>query len=436
MKTFNKGGIHPDAAKLTADSPTVAVAAPAVVRLMLSQAIGAPAKPVVKPGDTVTAGQMVAEAGGFVSANLHSPVAGTVKKIEPVRNPQGIWQDAIVIETAADAQPQQPADTGVTVDNADPKQIIDSVHQAGIVGMGGATFPTRVKLSVPAGKKAECIVINGAECEPYLTCDDRLMRERPEAVVEGTRLIMKATGCPRAVIGIEDNKPEAIKAITEAARPYPGIEVVALAKKYPQGSEKQLIYAATGRVVPAGGLPIDAGAIVDNVATAAAVADAVLRGQSLTGRIVTVTGPSLANPGNFYVPLGTPVRDLIEMAGGLPGDTGKVIAGGPMMGRAMSDLDAPSTKGLSGVLVLPESMSARRSEQPCIRCAKCVEACPMGLEPYLLMTLGQLSRWDDSKERGAMNCLECGCCAYTCPASRPLLDYIRLDKMQIRKLKI
>lgn len=433
MKTFHKGGIHPNPDKLTADIPTMPVAAPAVCRLMLSQAIGAPAKPMVKPGESVTAGQMVAEAGGFVSAPVHTPVSGTVKKIEPVRNPQGLWQDAIIIETAPGENPEEQRQSR-TIDEVSPKEIIDIVGRAGIVGLGGATFPTRVKLSVPSGKKAEVIVINGAECEPYLTCDDRLMQENPKAIVDGTRLIMKATDCQRAVIGIEENKPLAIEAMRKAVRDIPSITVEVLVKKYPQGSEKQLIEATTGRVVPAGGLPIDAGAIVDNVATAAAVADAVLRGLPLTARIVTVTGPAVSKPGNFLVPLGTPVSTLIELAGGLPEDTGKVIGGGPMMGRAMCDLEAPTTKGLSGVLILPRGMSMRAEAGPCIRCARCVSVCPMGLEPYLLMTLGELGRWEEAKARGAANCLECGCCSYTCPASRPLLDYIRLDKMEIRKL--
>ena len=433
MKTFHKGGIHPNPDKLTADMPTMPVAAPAVCRLMLSQAIGAPAKPVVKPGESVTAGQMVAEAGGFVSAPVHTPVSGTVKKIEPVRNPQGLWQDAIIIETAPGENPEEQRQSR-TIDEVSPKEIIDIVGRAGIVGLGGATFPTRVKLSVPSGKKAEVIVINGAECEPYLTCDDRLMQENPKAIVDGTRLIMKATDCQRAVIGIEENKPLAIEAMRKAVRDIPSITVEVLVKKYPQGSEKQLIEATTGRVVPAGGLPIDAGAIVDNVATAAAVADAVLRGLPLTARIVTVSGPAVSKPGNFLVPLGTPVSTLIELAGGLPEDTGKVIGGGPMMGRAMCDLEAPTTKGLSGVLILPRGMSMRAEAGPCIRCARCVSVCPMGLEPYLLMTLGELGRWEEAKARGAANCLECGCCSYTCPASRPLLDYIRLDKMEIRKL--
>ncbi|MDE6843925.1 MAG: electron transport complex subunit RsxC [Muribaculaceae bacterium] len=433
MKTFHKGGIHPNPDKLTADIPTMPVAPPAVCRLMLSQAIGAPAKPMVKPGESVTAGQMVAEAGGFVSAPVHTPVSGTVKKIEPVRNPQGLWQDAIVIETAPGEYPEEQRQSR-TIDEVSPKEIIDIVGRAGIVGLGGATFPTRVKLSVPPGKKAEVIVINGAECEPYLTCDDRLMQENPKAIVDGTRLIMKATDCQRAVIGIEENKPLAIEAMRKAVRDIPSITVEVLVKKYPQGSEKQLIEATTGRVVPAGGLPIDAGAIVDNVATAAAVADAVLRGLPMTARIVTVTGPAVSKPGNFLVPLGTPVSTLIELAGGLPEDTGKVIGGGPMMGRAMCDLEAPTTKGLSGVLILPRGMSMRAEAGPCIRCARCVSVCPMGLEPYLLMTLGELGRWEEAKARGAANCLECGCCSYTCPASRPLLDYIRLDKMEIRKL--
>ena len=434
MKTFHKGGIHPDASKLTADVAVVALPAPAEVVLPLAQCIGAPAKPVVKPGDEVTAGQLVAEAGGFVSAPIHTPVAGKVKKIEKVRTPQGLWQDAIIITTDAEvpaiaAEPRSKAE----IEALTPKEIVDIIGQAGIVGLGGATFPTRVKLTPPEGKVADLIVINGAECEPFLTCDDRLMRTEAAGIIEGTRLIMRSVGVSKAVIGIEENKPEAIAAMTAACVQYPDIDVVSLKKKYPQGGEKQLIVALTGREVPMGGLPVDVGCIVDNVATAYAVYQAVALRLPLTARIVTVTGPTLSNPGNFMVPFGTPLQTLVDAAGGLPEDTGKVIAGGPMMGRAISDLSAPSTKGLSGIVVLPESEALRRKSRPCLRCAKCVSACPMGLEPYLLMLYAERSRWEDAAARQAMGCIECGCCSYTCPSDRPLLDYIKLAKINIRK---
>jgi len=279
----------------------------------------------------------------------------------------------------------------------------------------------------------DTIIINGAECEPYLTCDDQLMRTGAAEIISGTRLIMRSVSVSRAIVGIEENKPQAIAAMLQAAAQYPDIEVVTLKKKYPQGGEKQLIQALTGREVPAGGLPVDVGCIVDNVATAYAVHQAVIMRLPLTRRIVTVTGPSLQRPGNYLAPFGTPLSALIEAAGGLPEDTGKVIAGGPMMGRAVSCLDAPSTKGTSGILVLPRDMSSRRAAGPCIRCGGCVAACPMGLEPYLLMLHAVHSRWDDARSHGVMNCIECGCCSYSCPSARPILDHIKLAKMNLKK---
>ncbi|MBD5200546.1 MAG: electron transport complex subunit RsxC [Bacteroidales bacterium] len=438
MKTFRKGGIHPAADKLTADAPITDVTPTSLIRLMLSQSIGAPAKCIVKPGDTVAPGQMIAEAAGFVSAPVHSPVAGTVKRIESVRNPKGLWQESVVIEIDSDASQQPPSQprTAKEMNDLSPADIIKEVGEAGIVGLGGATFPTRVKLSVPDGKKADFILLNGAECEPFLTCDDALMRESPEEILKGTLLLMKATSAPKAIVGIEENKPQAIKAMRSAASAYPEISIVVLRKKYPQGSEKQLIEALTGRKVPPGALPIDVGAIVDNVATAFAVWEAIALRRPLTHRIVTVTGPSLTNGGNFRAPFGIPFSDLIEVAGGLPEDTGKVISGGPMMGQAAADLSAPTTKGTGGILILPESMSERKEAGPCIRCANCVSACPMGLEPYLLMLQAQNSLWADTKEHSAMACLECGCCSYICPAHRPLLDYIKLAKTHIRRDKL
>lgn len=438
MRTFRKGGIHPPENKLTAGKPIVEIPTPPELRIMLSQCIGAPAKPVVKPGDHVQRGQMIAEAGGFVSAPVHTPANGTIKKIEPTRTPQGIWQDSIVI--AIDPEESEPfapqARTPEEVEALSPDEIIAIVGDAGIVGLGGATFPTRVKLSVPKGKKATTVIINGAECEPCLTCDDALMRTDAEKIVKGTLLIMKATGAEETVIGIESNKPEAIEAMTRAAAPYPSLRVEVLKKKYPQGGEKQLIYAVTGKTVPAGALPIETGCIVDNVATAYAIYEAVYNRIPLMERIVTVTGPELSNPGNFLVKNGTPLSAILDFAGGLPEDAGKVVAGGPMMGRAVSALDSSATKGLSGLVVIPESESKRMQEGPCIRCGRCVSVCPMGLEPYLLMLQAEHKVWDGMSEHGVMNCLECGSCSYICPASRPLLDFIKLGKQELRKAKI
>lgn len=438
MKTFRKGGIHPDADKITADKPIIPVNPSGTLRLMLSQSIGAPAKAIVKPNDYVTPGQKIAEASSFVSAPVHSPVAGTVKKIENIRNPRGLWQESILIETDMEAShvvPENPR-SREEIEELSADEIIKEIGEAGIVGLGGATFPTRVKLSVPDGKRAEFILLNGAECEPYLTCDDLLMRTNPREIILGTLLIMKATSAPRAIIGIEENKPDAIKALSSVASEYDNIDVVTLKKKYPQGSEKQLIEALTGRRVPPGALPIDAGTIVDNVATAFSIWEAIYLRKPLTHRIVTVTGPSLTAPGNFLAPFGISIQTMIDQAGGLPEDTGKVICGGPMMGQAVADTEAPTTKGTSGILILPADVSERKDSGPCIRCANCVSACPMGLEPYLIMLQAQRSYWEDAKHHDALSCLECGCCSYICPAHRPLLDYIKLAKNRIRTLKL
>ncbi|MBD5306845.1 MAG: electron transport complex subunit RsxC [Bacteroides sp.] len=448
MKRFRRGGIHPSPSKLTAGVPILDLpVSDSPCRIMLSQHIGKPARPLVKPGEHVEAGQMIAEADGFVSAPVHSPVSGKVKGIEKTRNPQGLWRDCIVIipDPANDEQlahrgrdpqthwgkdPENPSglDFEPYLQEA-PEKIIRAIADAGIVGLGGATFPSRVKLTVPEGREADTVVINGAECEPFLTCDDALMRAEAGKIIAGVRLIMRACGASKGIVGIEANKPEAIEAMKEAAKKSrANIDIEPMRTRYPQGSEKQLIQALTGRKVPAGGLPIDARVVVQNVATAFAVYEAVVSGKPLTSRIVTVTGPEVISGGNFLVPLGTPLREIIDFAGGLPAGTGKVIAGGPMMGRAVSNLDAPSEKGLGGILILPERMSQRPKEVNCIRCGRCVEACPMGLEPYLLATLSKLGKDEELMAHGIRNCLECGCCSYICPSARPLVDFLKLGK--------
>lgn len=434
MKTFNKGGIHPPEYKLTADRQIEELPLPEEFRVMLSQCIGAPSKPTVKVGEIVEQGEKIAEAGGFVGAPIHSPVNGTVVKIEPTRTPQGLWQDSIVIKPDLENpdkefEKRQPG----MVDMMEPHELLNIIGESGIVGLGGATFPTRVKLSVPLGKKVDTVIINGAECEPYLTCDDRLMQEEAEKIVLGTMIIMKITDAPEGIIGIEDNKPAAIAKIEEAIKPYSRLRLEVLQKKYPQGSEKQLIYALTGKRVPAGSLPIETGCVVDNVATAYAIYDCIYNNRPLFERIVTVTGDGFSNPGNFKVRNGTPLSFILDFAGGIPEETGKIIAGGPMMGRAVSSLEATSTKGLSGLVAFNESRSMRRPMQPCIRCAQCVSACPMGLEPYLFMMQAQNEIWEGMNAHGVMNCLECGCCSYICPSNRPLVDMIKLGKANLRK---
>lgn len=435
IKTFRKGGIHPAENKITAGKPIQNLPLPDELIIMTSQCIGAPSVPVVKTGDIVKRGDKIADAGGFIGAPIHSPVNGTVKKIEPVRTPQGLWQTAIIIQPDADnpLKADYKPRPSEEVARLSAEEIINITGDFGIVGLGGATFPTKVKMTPPKGKSIDTVLINGAECEPYLTCDDALMNEYAKEIVEGSILIKKATGAKRIIIGIEDNKKSAINKIKEASRPYPEISVEILKKKYPQGSEKQLIQALTGRVVMAGGLPADCGCIVDNVATAYALYDAVYNRQPLIERIVTVTGKYVASPGNFRVLNGTPISYLIEAAGGFPENTGKLIAGGPMMGRAVSNLTSGATKGLSGLVIMEESESVRKKARPCIRCSACINVCPMGLEPYLFMQQAQNSYWEDMKKHGVMNCIECGSCSYTCPASRPLVDMIKLGKSELRK---
>lgn len=431
MKTFKIGGIHPKPNKLTRNDAITPINYCGELCILLGQSIGKPAKPIVKVGQEVRAGEKIAEADGFVSAPLHSPIAGKVKKLDKVPGPQGYPADAIIIEPIEGGEPLA---TTPRQEIPEAAEILALIAEAGIVGLGGAAFPTRVKLTPPKDAVAKAVLLNGAECEPWLTCDDRLMREHPEKIVKGGELIMKAVGVDVCHIGVEANKPEAIAALTKASTAVRGMQTVTLKTKYPQGGEKELITAIMGVDVPSGALPVSVGAIVDNVATAAAIYDAVMLGRPLVERVITVTGPSLSRPGNYVVPLGTPISALIEAAGGLPEDTGKVIAGGPMMGRAVSNLSAPTVKGMSGLLVLPRDISSRRREENCIRCARCLDACPMGLEPYLLIAQARNSRWADMKASLALNCIECGSCQYVCPASKPLLDFIKLGKSQIRKL--
>lgn len=434
-KTFKIGGIHPDDSKLTAGCPIKWLPQPQKVQMMLYQQIGALSICIVKVGDKLKKGQLIAEDGSFVSACQHAPISGTVTKIEKIRNTQGWYGEAVTIEADPDRgddflEASHPR-TQEEIDALTPKQIVEIVDNHGIVGLGGATFPTRVKLLPPEGSKPEMVIVNGVECEPFLTCDDALMRRYPAEIIKGVELLMKVVNVNKAVIGIEDNKPEAIKAMRNAIGSRNDITVVSLKKKYPQGGEKQLIQAILGKEVKSGALPVTTGAVVNNVATVYTIYEAVYNDRPLIERVVTVTGPSLTKPGNFLATIGTPIRELIEAAGGLPEDTGKVIAGGPMMGKAIVNLDAPTTKGMSGILVLPESLSHRKPEQPCIRCAKCVDVCPMGLEPYLLSLLARKHCWEECEKELIMNCIECGSCSYTCPSHRPLLDYIKLGKQTV-----
>ena len=436
FKTFPKGGIHPPENKLTAGKPIVVLPAPPQVTVPVSQHIGAPATPTVEKGAAVKAGQVIAQAKGFVSASIHSPVSGKVSKIDTVVDTTGYKQTAIVIDVEGDewVETIDRSTTLVRDVTMTREQIIERCQQCGLVGMGGATFPTHIKMTVPAGKKCDLLIINGVECEPYLTSDHRLMLEKGAEVLTGASIIMKALGVDSAVVGIEANKPDAIAHMTELSKDFKGITVQPLKVKYPQGGEKQLIKACTGREVPSGGLPVDVGVVVQNVGTAFAVYEAVQKNKPLMERIVTVTGRSVKNPGNFQVRIGTPVTALIEAAGGLPDDTGKVINGGPMMGKALAMTDVPVTKGTSGIIMVPVESSKRPEVLPCIRCGKCSSACAMGLEPWLISVVSEKAMWDKAEQEKITDCMECGACAYTCPAKRPLLDYIRLGKSTVIRM--
>ncbi len=435
MKTFHIGGVHPhDNKQFSSHQPITECPLPKQAIIPLVQHIGAPTQAVVEVGAKVKVGELLAKAGGFVSANICSPVSGTVTKIGDWTDAWGAPGQAIFIDVQGD---EWLPEIDRTPDLArqctlDPKAIIDKIAAAGIVGLGGACFPTHVKLMPPPGKKAEVLIVNGVECEPYLTCDHQLMMEHGEEIIIGIQILMKALGVQRAIIGIENNKKDAIEHMQNLAQSKLGIEVLPLALKYPQGGEKQLIDACIGRQVPSGALPIETGAVVDNVATIFAVYEAVQKNKPLISRVMTVTGKNIAKPGNYLVRFGTPIDQVIEMAGGVPEDTGKLIGGGPMMGRAMDHTEhMPANKRLSGLLFLPEAESIRPEAENCIRCGKCVQACPMGLEPYLLQRMSELEMWDDVEKHNVMDCIDCGCCVFTCPAHRPLLDDIRKGKAKV-----
>ena len=433
LRTFRIGGIHPPENKLSAGKKITALDTPKQVVIPLGQHIGAPAQAVVKKGDLVKVGTLLAKAGGFVSANIHSSVSGKVNKIDDVVDASGYRRPAIYIDVEGDEW-EETIDRSATLVKEcalSSKEIIDKIAAAGIVGMGGATFPTQVKLMPPPGNKAEIVIINAVECEPYLTADHSLMLEKGEEILVGVSILMKAVNVSRAVIGIENNKPDAIAHLRKLAADYKGIEIMPLQMKYPQGGEKQLIDAVIRRQVKSGALPISEGALVQNVGTAYAVYEAVQKNKPLFERVVTVTGKALTSPSNFLVRIGTPIRCLIDAAGGMPENTGKIISGGPMMGKALASVDAPVCKGSSGVLLLTREESVRKPARDCIRCAKCVNVCPMGLNPTLLMTATEFQNWELAEKNHITDCIECGSCSYTCPANRPLLDRIRLGKGKV-----
>ncbi len=435
IKTFPKGGIHPQDHKLSATSEVVPLALPEVVTLPVSQHIGVPATVIVKPGDVVRTGQVIAESAEFISASIHSPVSGVVVRTDDFVEPSGLRRTAVLIRREGDDWVEEVDRSPELVESfsMSPMEIRSRIARSGIVGLGGATFPAQVKLAFDPRKKVEVLIINAVECEPFLTCDHRLMLEKGPEILTGIRILMHALQVERAVVGIEENKPDAIAHLRALAAPGPGIQIQPLHMKYPQGSEKQLIKAITGREVPSMKLPIEVGAVVFNVATVFAVYEAVQKNKPLVDRVITVTGPEVARPGNFLVRIGTPISALIEAVGGMPRDTAKVIAGGPMMGKAVKRLDAPVTKGTSGLLLLPERLSYREEASPCVRCGRCVSVCVMGLEPYLLAALTNKQMFERAEGEGIVDCVECGSCQWTCPSHRPLLDFIRLGKVTVNK---
>jgi len=441
-RTFLIGGIHPEENKLTHEVATQVASLPRQAIFPLSQHIGAPAKPVVQKGDKVKVGTLIAEAGGFVSAPIFSSVSGTVFKIDTAIDATGYRKPAIIINVEGDEWEEsidRSEQLELVKDHPEltPEEIVNRIKNAGVVGMGGACFPTFIKLTPPPTAKAECVIINAVECEPYITADYRLMMEHADEILVGLELLMKAAKVTDGYIGIETNKPQAIDLLSKKCADVFGktgyhVEVVPLQQRYPQGGEKQLVDAVIGRQVPAPpAIPVNVGAIVQNVGTAFAVYQAVMKHKPLFERYTTVTGKRLANPGNFLVRMGTPMQDLIEVCGGMPEGDNKLLAGGPMMGKALTSTEVPICKGTNSVTILSGDDARRKEPQPCIRCAKCVGVCPMGLEPYLLAKLSAFKNWERAEHEDIVSCIECGSCQFTCPAHRPLLDNIRQGKQTI-----
>ena len=434
LKTFSMGGVHPEENKITAEVATVVAPLPQQAIFPLSQHIGAPAKPVVNRGDKVKVGTLIAEANGFVSAPIYSSVSGTVLKVDTAIDATGYRKPAIYINVEGDEW-EESIDRSETLETLDkhpeltPEEIVNRIKVAGVTGMGGAGFPTFIKLCPPPTAKAECVILNGVECEPYITSDYRLMMEHADEILVGLDLLMKGAKVERGYIGIEDNKPEAIKLFEQKTANNPRVEIVALAKKYPQGGEKQLVDAVINRQVPAPpAIPVNVGAIVQNVGTAFAVYQAVMKNKPLFERYTTVTGKQLKNPGNFLVRMGTPMRELIDLCGGMPEGDNKVLAGGPMMGKSVVSTDVTVCKGTNSITILTDADAHRKAAQPCIRCGKCVSACPMGLEPYLLATLSSFKEWERLEAEQVTSCISCGSCQFTCPSHRPILDNILQGK--------
>lgn len=437
LKTFYKGGIHPPENKLTANKEIQNIPVPKTVYVPVSQHIGIPSEIIVAVKEKVVKGQVIAKSGGFISAAIHTPVTGTVTKLDKFIDSSGYKTQCIVIRTDLNADENSskkilPLKKEIELD---ANQILERIAMAGIVGLGGATFPAHVKLKGGETSKLDYLIVNGVECEPYLTADHRLMLEKADEILVGIQIVLNALGIEKAIVGIENNKKNALQLFKKLTQNNPKIAVAALQVKYPQGGEKQLIKALLNREVPENGLPLNVGVVVHNVGTIFAIYEAVQYNLPLTERVVTVTGKNLKEPGNFWVKIGTPVNDLISAVGGMPNETGKVLNGGPMMGKALKSFDVPVTKGTSGILLLNEAENQFNEVFNCVRCGACVAVCPMGLEPFLLQKLSEKGLFQRTIDNAVLSCIECGSCSYACPSNRPLLEYIRLAKSESRKLQ-
>lgn len=433
MKTFKIGGVHPKENKLSKGRKIQIADIPNKVVIPLSHYIGSPSEAVVKRGDLIKVGQLIGKANGFISANVHASVSGKVTKVDVQLDASGYKRPAVFVDVVGDEW-LETIDRSATIVrecNLSQEAIIQKIKDAGIVGLGGATFPAHVKLSPPPGKRADLLIVNAVECESYLTCDHQLMMEKGEEILVGISILMQALGVNKAIVGIENNKKDAIAHLTKLAKTFKGISIEALKVLYPQGGEKQLIDALIGRQVPSGKIPIEVGAVVQNVGTCFAVYEAVQKNKPMFERVMTVTGKDAPNPSNFLVRLGIYMTHIVNQAGGVPEGTGKIVGGGPMMGRSLMNLDVPMAKGTSGVLFMRDEESTRKPIKNCIRCTKCVSVCPMGLEPFLLMSQSERNMWPEMEKDRVMDCIECGSCSYTCPANRPLLDYIRYGKSTV-----
>lgn len=425
MKFTFKGGIHPyEGKELTMDKQVITYLPKGDMVYPLSQHIGAPSTPVVKKGDYVLAGQLIAEAGGFVSANIHASVSGTVKVIEPRLTSSGSKVNSIVIENDNLYKSVEVTPNNKPISELTRDEIIGAIKDAGIVGMGGAGFPTHVKLSPKEPEKIDTIIVNGSECEPYLTSDYRRLIDEPEKIIEGLRIVLSLFDGAKGIIAVEDNKPKAVKLLREKIGDAKDIVVNSMKTKYPEGAERQLIYANTGRYINSKMLPADAGCIVHNVDTIYSIYEAVRMGRPLTERIVTVSGDAIKEPCNFLMKIGTSYKELVEAAGGFKGEVAKLIAGGPMMGRAIYTLDIPATKGSSAILALSRDEAAEYEPSNCIRCGRCVSVCPGRVMPNVLGDLVEANDLDEFVNANGMECCECGCCSYVCPAKRPLTQAI------------